>query len=167
MATALYCSFDDLLNRLSLDGVTYRLDDGTFVASDGAGGVIEEASRKIDEYCLTNYSEANLAVSPIVKQWCASLAVAMLCERRLNDVPRSAQRRYDETIKKLERIESGKGKISDIPQRRMSAPTGSNLRVRLDPIPHVVVEPSRSPSRNRPQDYGEVRDRLDGLDFNI
>ena len=164
MATTLYCAISDVQNRLSADGVTYRTDDAPPTAN---GDVLDEASREIDWYCLTQYAETDLATSRWVKHQCAVIASYLLCERRGNPVPSGIARKYDRLVKKLEAVQSGARVIPDLGRRRTDVPTVSNVRPRLDPFPRTVVERNRSSSRDRPTDYTQNADRFDYLDYSI
>lgn len=162
MATTLYCTMDDVSNRLSAAGVTYRLDDVPPDPTDG--DVLDEASRTIDEHCLLFYTEQNLALSPTVKHWCANIAANLLCERRGNPVPGGIERKFDRTMKSLERVQRGR-QIADIPMRKACVPVLSQPRIRLDPFPHTVIE--KSGSTGTPEGYNQRRDSLDYLDWVI
>lgn len=163
MATSLYCSLNDVKNRLSTAGVTYRIDDTPPDATDG--DVLDEASRIIDDYCLLHYAEAQLAVSPIVMHWTANIAAMLMCERRGNPVPVGIHSKYERTLKRLERVQLGATLIADIPMRKTQVPVLSNVRVRLDPFPRTVVEKRRS--TGTPENYKQHSDKLDFLDYSI
>jgi phage gp36-like protein len=160
VATTLYCTAGSLDNRLSREGVDFRTDD---MPPDALGDVLEEASREIDEYALLNYAEADLGASPVVAQWCTTIAAVHLCERRGNPVPGSLIRKYDKIIEKLEKVQTGALQIPEIPMRRTNVPQLSNHRIRLDPHPRSVVERSRSTGTAK--NYVQHVDRLDWWDY--
>lgn len=160
MATTAYCVMNDVKNILSTSGVTLRLDDTPPTAADG--DVIDDASRLIDEYLLLFYSEANLALSPWVKHRCAEMAAYLLCERRGNPVPTGLARRYERCEERLEKARLGQLWVPDIPMRKAAVPVLSNVRVRLAPVPHTVVEKVRS--TGTVSDYPQREDILDPLD---
>ena len=161
-----YCAIADVQNRLSADGVTYRTDD---TPPTTYGDVLDEASREIDFYLLARYDGDLLATSDWVKHQCAVIAAFLLCERRGNPVPRGIAGKYERTIAKLEKIQTGTGNVGvpGIVERRTAVPTMSNVRIRLDPAPRTVVERNRSTTRNRPQDYVQHADRLEWFDPSI
>lgn len=163
MATALYCALTDVKNVLSTTGVTLRMDD-TPPDSDDAD-ILDAASREVDQYCLSAYSEENLAVSPWVKHKCKIIAAVMYCERRGNDVPGSLQRRYDAIIKRFEKVETGQVIIPDIPMRKTACPILSNVRVVQHPTPMTVVTTKRS--TGEVQDYTQRKDDVDPLNWII
>lgn len=143
MATTALTTLAQIRNRLSADGVTYRIDDAPDDSSDG--DCIDEASQEIYEYCLERYEESDLASSQIVARWAANLGAFFFCKRRANTPPQSIQARYDAIIKKLERVQRDNLNIADIPQKKANVPVLSNVRVKLGPrIPHTVVVGTRS-----------------------
>ena len=170
MAITLYCSLNDVIDRLSQDGVNLRTDDEP---PDAAGNILERAAATINEYCLPRYSDVNLAASAWVKHECANVAAAYLCERRGNPIPPGVARAFERLMPSdgrpgvLERIRRGQRNVPDAPERRTSAPVLSQGRIQLWPVPHTVVEPSRSSSRNQPTDYAQRTDQLDVLDYVI
>jgi phage gp36-like protein len=155
---ALYCLIADVQNRLSADGVTYRTDDTPPVSY---GDVLDDASRTIDEYLLGRYSDGVLSANGWVKHRCADIAAYLLCERRGNPPPSGIARKYEAAIEKLEKVRLGRLAVPGAPARVTDAPRMSNMRVRLDPFPHSVVERNRSPMRDTPTDYRQTADVLD------
>lgn len=164
MATTLYCSIDDVKNRLSANGVTLRMDDSP---PTSYGDVLDDASRTIDEYCLLRYTEANLDASPWVKHKCADIATFLLCERRGNPPPRGIAGKFERAMERLELVRTFKMAIPDIPERRTAVPTLSQPRIRLDPNPRTVIERKRGSTRNYPEDYAQHTDRLEWFDPGI
>ncbi len=162
MATALYCSLSDCANRLSSAGVALRLDDGP-PAYDG--DVIQDASRVIDEHLLLYYTEQNLAISPWVRQRATDIAVVHLAERRGNPAPTGLARRYERTLERLEMCRVQRLFVPDIPMRKACAPTLSNVRVVLAPVPRTVVQRARS--TGTVSDYTQMLDHLDIYEFVI
>lgn len=156
MATTAYCTIGDIQNRLSATGVTSRTDD---TPPDDYGDVIDEASRIVDESCLLMYSEANLAASGVVKHWTANIASFLLCERRGNPVPVGIASKYERVMETLDKVLLHGRQIPDIPMRKVGAPVLSNVRVQLAPVPHTVVERSRS--TGKPDGYRQRNDVLD------
>lgn len=156
MSDTNYCTVKNLQDRLSADGVALRTDDEP---PGYLGSVVDEASATIDEYCGLQYDPVQMATSRIVKHWCADIAVMRLCERRGNPPPSSVEKRYDKLMERLELVRLGQLPIYGLPVRRTAAPVMSNLRVRLDPEPRVVVE--RRKSTGHVTDYHQNVDTLE------
>ena len=170
MAATQYCVLRDVQKQLSVEGVNLRLDDDPQVWSD----VIDWASLTIDEHCRTGYTQANLQISDWVKRQTAVLAAYELCERRGNPCPQSLIRKVVRLIGTPEKpggilgfILRGSRNISDIPRRKADIPVVSNVRVRLDPSPRIVVETGRS--TGTPSGYSQHEDQLEppGFDYSI
>jgi phage gp36-like protein len=155
MALTPYCTQADLTNRLSADGVAYRTDD---VPPGVLGDVLAEAATVIDEYCRLGYDPTNLAQSDWVTKRATDIAAFMLCQRRGNPVPPGVAQKYERTLERLELVRLGRLSIPDAPGRRNQVPVLSNLRVRLDPFPRVVVDRYSGPTRERAQDYRQAVD---------
>lgn len=152
----LYCTTTDLVNRMSAEGVQYRIDDDPPTA---LGDVLAEAADTVDEHCWTMYSQAALAGSSWIKERCADIAAYLLCERRGNPVPPGIAQKHDRTLKKLERVQLGLLQVPFLAVLRTAVPIMSQPRIRLDPFPRVVIEKSRSTGKvEGPQD-------ADTLDF--
>jgi Protein of unknown function (DUF1320) len=162
IATTLYCSLSDCADRLSSAGVALRLDDGP---PSFDGSVLQDASRTIDEFLLLWYTEANLAVSPWVRQRCTDIAVVHLAERRGNPAPSGLARRYERTLERLEMCRLGRLNLPDVPMRKAAAPTLSNVRTVLAPVPRTVVQRARS--TGTVSDYTQMLDHLDIYEFVI
>jgi phage gp36-like protein len=161
--TAAYCTQNDITNRLSADGITYRTDDNPPTA---LGDVITDAGTTIDEYLFFLYDPVQLATSDWVRERAADIATYLLCERRGNPVPPGIAAKYERTVEKLEQVRLGQRAVPNLPIRKEQAPVLSNVRVRLDPFPRVVVEPSNS--TGKPQGYDQHRDSLDwNFDYSI
>ena len=159
------CTQTDIENRLSVDGVAYRIDDDPTVIDS----VIENAGSYISECCLLRYSATNLLASIWVKHRATDIAAYLVCERRGNPVPAGIARAFERLFPAngspgvMEKIRRGQRMIPDIPERRDAVPVLSNMRVKLAPFPHAVVETNRSPKRNLPTDYAQNVDPLDYL----
>lgn len=162
MAVTQYCTLADVKKQLSVEGVDLRLDDNPALSTD----VLDWASLTIDEYCLPGYTAANLAASGWIKRQCALLAAFEACGRRNNPAPRSLQWKVDRLLDpdrgRLEMVRRGSLNIPDVPRRVTSAPSLSNVRVRLDPVVRTVVEKSRGTSTG--EGYRQHTDRLEWFD---
>ena len=161
--TTAYCSQNDIINRLSADGVTYRIDD---VPPTDLGDVIVDACSQIDEYLFAQYDPIKLATNDWVRERAADIAAFLLCERRGNPVPPGIAAKFDRTTEKLERVRLGITCVPNLPMRKELATVLSNVRVVLAPWPHTVVE--RSDSTGTPAGYTQHNDPMDwGYDFSI
>lgn len=160
--TVLYCTQDDVTNRLSLDGVAYREDDSP---PGLLGDILNDASAMVDEYVFFMYDPAQMATSDWVRHRTADIASYLMCERRGNPVPPGIAHKYERSIEKLAKVRSGQIAIPGLPVRKTMAPVLSNVRIRLDPFPRTVVERNRS--TGKPAGYSRHDDRLDFLDYSI
>lgn len=161
--TLAYCSQNDIINRLSADGVTYRTDDNPPTT---LGDVIVDAGTQIDEHLFFLYDPNQLVQSDWVRERAADIASYLLCERRGNPVPPGIAAKYERTMERLEKIRLGLLAVPNLPIRKEQAPVLSNVRVRLDPFPRVVVE--RSNSTGTPEGYQQNTDSLDwNFDYSI
>lgn len=153
-----YCDTDDLLDRLSAAGVIDRADD---TPPSHLGDVIARASRKVDQFAFLLYRN-RLAASAWVRDVTADIAAHLLCRRRGN--PSVYKAEYDEALVALRRVQLGVLQVPDIAMHRELVPTVSNLRVRLDPFPRVVVERRRS-AGPPVEDYRQHYDVLEFFDY--
>jgi hypothetical protein len=159
--TVHYGAVTDLQNRLSSVGVALRVDD--VPPEPTTGDVMNDADSVIDEHCLLAYSQANLFLSRWVNQRWSDIAAVHLCERRGNPCPPGLGRRYERTLERLEMVRIGRLLIPDIAMSRAFAPVLSNVRVRLAPTPHTVVEVVRS--TGIVTDYDQRPDNLDPMQW--
>lgn len=155
--TTLYCGIGDVINVLTQDGVDYRTLD---TPPTQYGGVIDEASSIIEEYCLRLYTPAVLSGARWVTWKCANIAAYLLCERAGNPPPPGITAKHERAMASLEKVQNGNTQIPGASQIRTCAPVLSNVRVRLDPFPRTVVEPNRS-SQQMPADYVQWCDVFD------
>lgn len=144
-----------LERRISADGVDLRIDDDLASLTN----VMQEAWTEVLGYCLNRYSETQLAASEWTLLRWTDLAVMNLCERRNNPAPQSVCRKHEKAIADLERVEAGTKNIADCATRKAAAPTLSNQRVRLSPIPNLAVTPHNS--TGDAQGYDQKTDPLD------
>lgn len=140
MAITAYTTSGAISQRVSADGLSLRVDD----SGADINAVIDDASIEADGYALLLYSRTQLSQSDWYAKKVTDLAVYYLCQRRLNAVPDTAQANYDKAIADLEQVKTGFLQIPDCAMRKGLAPRVSNVRSKLYPFPHVVVEPKRS-----------------------
>jgi len=156
VSTALYCTQDDMEQVLSVSGVELRLDD---YPSD-TNFVIDDASALIDAYLLTRYDPAQLGQSRWVRHACTDIAIYNLCMRRANSVPGSILKKYEDTIKMLEKAAVGALKLGDISPKRPAIPFMSNMRPSVNPWPRTVVQKEKSTGTATIADYRQKTDPI-------
>ncbi len=159
-----YCTLQNIQDRLSINGVTLRIDD---VPPTTLGDVIAEASSIIDEHCAHRYTPANLAVSGWILYRATDIACYLLCERRGNPVPIGIAQRYERAVAKLEQVYNGRFNIWDIPERKSAIPTMSNQRIIFRPWPRVVTETGMLRSTGTVTQYVRNRDPWDFINSSI
>lgn len=152
MATTPYCTVQNIQDRLSLVGVTLRVDDDPTVVD----AVIKNASTKINFYCFGKYSPEVLAANDWVTERCTDIATCILCKRRGNPCPQSVADDFDAAIADLQLIRTGAAQIPDAAQRKGQCPVLSQPRVKLYPVPESVIERNRS--TGNPQNYPQRND---------
>lgn len=150
-----YCADADLNARLSSAGVTLRTDDAGASTADA----IADASEWVFFYCGTRYTDAVLLTSNWIKYRTRDIAVCLLCARRLNAVPKSAEKIYDAAIAALEKVQAGTMNIPGLPLRKSAGPVISQPRVQLWPTPHTVIERTRS--TGQPAGYSQRDDQYE------
>ncbi len=159
-----------ITSRVGTLGCDLRLDDAdTDTAADLISDVIDDASTEAWGYLQLQYSATELQASKWVELRVRDIAVGLLCERRLNDMPGPAKRAYDRAIEMLQLVQLGSFQIPDARPKRGLAPQAFNLREQLRPLPHAVVSRPRSPQGAGPTEgIIERRDQSeDFLDFSI
>ena len=154
--SVVYCSADDILDRLSASGVKLRNDDRP---PHRHGNALARASRIVDRFCLRVYSQATLQANEWVQFVTADIATYLLCARRGNPVPGSVAEFYQMAMTDLKDIYKGRADIPGAAKRRTSAPVMSNVTSRLIPNPHTRVVKARSTTTGgTPTDYQQVQD---------
>lgn len=158
-----YTNLTAIQNRLSANGVALRIDD---VPPDTLGDVIGEASSIIDEYAATIYTQASLQTSNLIYYKATDIAMYLLCERRGNPAPMSVGARYERAMEFLAKVQVGQVRVWDAVERKVSAPTMSNLRVILRPYNRSVVESGVLRSTGTVTQYTQNRDPWDVIGGN-
>lgn len=143
--------------RLSSTGVSLRIDDNLTVMTD----IIDRASIKVDTYCRARYEPALMASNDWVISHASTIGAVLLCRRRGNNVPRSIQDEYDETMEELKAVAAGTLNIPGLAERREAAPVLSNVHTQLRPHPHTVVD--RDQSTGKAEGYHRHLPADDGL----
>lgn len=153
--------------RMGLLAVELRTDDDAVTPGAGAdesasaltAEAIADATVEARGYLSRMYSDTQLAGSDWVELKVRDIAVYYLCLRRLNDAPAAAVQPYEKAIADLEKVQSGAMPLPDAATRKAAAPTLSNQRVRVWPVPHVVSTPHNS--TGNPQNYDRNEDPSD------
>lgn len=161
MAGTLYCTVDDLKDRIGELGLELRIDDLP-PNTDGAGGSISRASRRIDMYASLRYG-SGLANSAVIQDMCADLAVVALCRRRGNPVPESLAEEEAFWMSELEQIRRGLVYLPDAAELRVNGPVLSKQRPVLRPYPSIVTE--RKDSTGIAEGYRQQRDPYEAINI--
>lgn len=129
MADLAYTTADRITTLVGQLGVDLRTDDDT------GGGVvtaaIDFASGEIDWYC-SRYAASELASNRWIANTATFLAVRWLCMHRLNSVPDSIQKEWEDDLKpKLDLIHEGKAIVPGAAaSRRPITVTSQNVDLR-------------------------------------
>lgn len=142
-------------SRFGQIGVDNNTDDDI----GSLGGIINDATVECLGYVSRMYSDTQLQSSNWIELKVRDIAVFLLCCRRGNEAPHSVQAAYDKAIADLTRVQTGEMTIPDAATRKTSAPTLSNQRVRLWPVPNIVNTPHSS--TGNPEGYVTSDDRTD------
>jgi phage gp36-like protein len=104
-----YITQTDLLQRMTLADLTQLTDDAHSGSPDEdvVAGVCDEASSKVDGYCRKKYATP-LQQSSEVAAIARDIAVYLLFSRRPQQIRESVRQRYEDAIKLLNDISSGK-----------------------------------------------------------
>jgi hypothetical protein len=104
-----YTTAEQVTRLVGQLGVDLRTDDADPDAL--MGEAIDFASGEIDWYC-SRFAGAELAVNRWVGHAAAVIAVRWLCVHRLNEIPASLQKMWEEDLKpKLDLIQQGKAVV--------------------------------------------------------
>ncbi len=135
-----YCTFADMADLISQEGVDLRLDDDddgvvTGGSSDTATTgerllqrkAVNWATSQVNDRCLGRYDAAGLSTSWTVNDWCTVLACWRVCRRRANPNPFQAEKeRVDREMLELQNLQRHLG---DIGMRESMAPGVDNFRI--------------------------------------
>lgn len=154
---AVYCTASDVDARLGAAGADARTDDDPPVSED----LLDEASALADEYLTRNHDMTNAGSNRWVKHAVANVAAVLYCERRGNPVPASLQAKFDRVMESLKAILAGGRSVPGLARKRTPAPTLSQPRIKLGPVPHTVIERGRGPRGRNPVDYSQRVDRTE------
>jgi len=167
----LYCTEQDLYNRLSSEGVLSLLDDDNDGQVDqleqsALADVLSDASETIAFYTWMKYDPGLLTASAWVNRRAVDLAAWILFQRRGLTPPASVQHKAEQAQKWLEDIADGPRLIPAAPLRRRLAPVWSNTRVDVGfTFKCVRVEPQTSAPPS--QGYAQQTDYLAAFCFEI
>lgn len=128
MATYL-CTATDLQSRMSAIGYNLSIEDDPTATTQS----LQRSSNKIRYYCESLYEFTNLVNDSLAGGWtndrCTDLAVYYLRGRKGNPRPDSVAEDYKEAIVELMDVHAELYQIPTIPQRHVSSPAFSNVRV--------------------------------------
>lgn len=160
-----YTTAQDVYNLAGEMAIDLRTDDNATIPNapsvdDLIDGAIDYASGRIDFYCLTKYSGAELASN----RWCRGIATLLalhyLCRRRLNEVPSSLQTEWEERLEELKAVQKGTAVVPGAARSRRPAVVSTpsvdlnrrNNQVRVDPnrSTGVAKDYRRSTDTNAP-----------------
>lgn len=132
MSNSIYCTQVDIESLLSKSGVRVRTNDtGLDLATDTGlvDDCIARGSEKIDMSVAKRYDTSAIQSHRWVKWCCAVISAVFLCRRKGWPVPSSLSEEYGEYLEQLQEIRDGKLDIEGVPDRNISIPSMSNLRV--------------------------------------
>lgn len=137
-----YATQTDLLQRMTLRELTQLTDDANAGQPDPGvvGGVLEEASGKVDGYCRSRY-QTPLQASDEVTAIARDIAVYLLWSRRPMQMSETVRQRYEDAMKLLSDVSAGKAALDQpvsavaaqevlggpVPERTHLRMTGHNL----------------------------------------
>ncbi len=155
-STAVYCTLQDVYDRLSVAGVTLRIDDDPSAYS----AILAEASSWVEQYLLPIYTSTAMLTNRWVKYATAWKAAELFACRRLNPVPASLATRLEKLEEYLEAVVAGRMEVPGLARRRLSVPRVSQPRVTVGPFgPKVVISRKRGTQKRTPsEDYPQPRD---------
>lgn len=114
----MYCSVADLEKRLPASVVATLTDDsaGANLDVDIANEAIADASAIIDGYISTRYQLPLATPVPIIiVRLCSDIAIYKLATRKFDhEMPEAMTERYNNSIKILDKIATGRINIADI-----------------------------------------------------
>lgn len=165
IAANIYCAPNDLIDRLSLSGLTFRTDDSP---PSTYGNAVARAGSIIDMYCSFRYTPDQLAQSPAVVDWAANVAAWIICNRRGDPAPQGIGHLYEQSIAFMKEVKSGITQIPGIAIMKSFAPVMSKMKVTMRPYPNVRVETSQGASTGgQPINYHQHRDVWDKFGWNV
>lgn len=143
-------AIEDLIGSLGVELRTDDADEQTLVDQ-----AIEYASGRIDFYCA-RYAGAELAANRWVEGAATFIAVRWLCFRRLNEVPKSIEKEWEERLAELELIQQGKAVVPGAAtSRRPVTVTNPHVDLRR---PNNQVRVDRTRSTGVAKDYRRPTD---------
>lgn len=98
-----YCAAADVVALAGQMAIDLRADDVPDLDAHLAAA-IDFASGRVDLYCAARYSQAELAANRWVKGVAEFVAVMWLCQHRLNSVPESVAKEWEERKAELQTI---------------------------------------------------------------
>lgn len=158
-----YCVQNDIDNEIGAAARATLTDDTPPTTLRDA---IREASTEIDSRLAMLYDPALMASSDWVTMRARVYASAALFRCRGNPLPGGLSAKLQRYEKELEEVQRGKRQIPDCAPRKACIPVLSNVRTKLDPFPHAVVE--QGISTGNPSGYSQNQDITEqGLSYQI
>ncbi|MBU1193967.1 MAG: DUF1320 domain-containing protein [Proteobacteria bacterium] len=108
-----YCTLNDIQDMMDEDEIIRFTDDtgaGT-INTDVTDKAISGADALIDSYLASRYSVPVTPVPDILLNFAVDIAIYKICSRR-SQAPEEVRTKYEDAIKWLEKVASGKVKIS-------------------------------------------------------
>lgn len=107
-----YIDQSDILQRIAMKQLIQLTDDANTGQLDSGilGGVLEEASGKVDAYCRGRYATP-LQQSDIATTIARDIAVYLLYSRRPQAMSETVRQRYEDAMAALKDIASGKAAL--------------------------------------------------------
>ncbi len=150
---------------LSISALTTAIPAGAQARDSGvnaatAGRLLvacRQGTSRVKLYCNGRYDDSQLVLAGSVLDWATVIASRRLCMRRVQGVPKSVEKQYEETMKELERVQAGQLAIEDIGTRGVDWPSMSNITVN-PAYDGMRVRVQRPTSEATPTHYGQYVD---------
>ncbi len=107
-----YCTKADISEQLDADILIQLTDDDDLGTVDDARvtRAIADADAEIDSYCATKFDVPLSPVSDVIRKYSVDIAIYNLYARRMA-VPEDRQKRYDNAIRFLRDVSTGKATL--------------------------------------------------------
>ena len=114
-----YIEQADLLTRMTSEELVQTTNDagGAAVDTDVLDGVLDEVDALVDSHVGVRYGVPVENPSRFLKNLCVSIAVFKLMNRR-GMAPEHVERNYDDALKTLDRIATGRIRYDDTAERQ-------------------------------------------------
>lgn len=118
-----YCTLDDILGGIDEEDVVSYTDDFDtgLVNMANVDKAILGADALIDSFVARRYTVPVDPVTDMIRELAVDIAIYKICSRR-SQAPEERRQKYDDAVKYLEKIASGKAVLPEA----ASAPAGSS-----------------------------------------